>query len=83
MAKYEVVDGVGIIPKGVTEIERWAFSDCTSLTSVVIPESVIAIGGNTFRGCAALKAIYVPVEKKDYYIQSLPGELHSLIVGME
>jgi hypothetical protein len=35
-----------------------------------------------FDGCTALKAIYVPVEKKDYYIQSLPGELHSLIVGM-
>ena len=38
MAKYEIVDGVGIIPEGVTAIEDNAFEGCTSLTSVIIPE---------------------------------------------
>ena len=29
-----------VVPNGVTEIGQEAFSDCSSLTSVVIPESV-------------------------------------------
>ena len=31
----------------------------------------------------SIKAINVPAKKKDYYIQRLPENLHSLIVEME
>ena len=59
MAKYEIVDGVGILAEGVTEIGDSAFADCTSLTSVLIPSSVTEIGKNVFSGCASLTSIIV------------------------
>ena len=60
MAKYEVVNGVGIIPEGVTEIEANTFRGCTSLTSVVIPEGVTEIGRWAFEGCTSLTSIVIP-----------------------
>ena len=59
MAKYEIVGGVGIIPKGVTAIGDYAFFDCTSLTSVEIPSSVTEIGNSVFEGCSSLTSIVV------------------------
>ena len=59
MAKYEIVGGVGIIPKGVTAIGDYAFFDCTSLTSVEIPSSVTEIGNSAFEGCSSLTSIVV------------------------
>ncbi|MEE0990706.1 MAG: leucine-rich repeat domain-containing protein, partial [Paludibacteraceae bacterium] len=59
MAKYEIVDGVGIIPNGVTAIGDYAFFDCTSLTSVEIPSSVTEIGNSAFEGCSSLTSIVV------------------------
>ncbi len=60
MAKYEVVDGVGIIPAGVTKIGMYAFRDCTSLTSIVIPSSVTEIGVRAFYNCTSLTSIVIP-----------------------
>ena len=40
-----------IIPHGVTSIGNYAFSDCTSLTSITIPNSVTSIGKYAFAGC--------------------------------
>ena len=51
MADFEIKDGVAIIPEGTTEIGDWAFSDCSSLTSVVIPESIKRIGSFAFSEC--------------------------------
>lgn len=51
MAKYEIKDGMGIIPAGTTEIEYQAFDDCTELTHVVIPDSVERIGTCAFSDC--------------------------------
>ena len=51
MAKYEIIDGVGIIPQGVTKIEDEAFMYCSSLTSIVIPDSVTTIEVNAFYDC--------------------------------
>lgn len=51
MAKYEVKDGVGIIPEWATEIEAWAFYNCEELTSVVIPQWVRKIDKDAFYNC--------------------------------
>ena len=37
-----------------------AFSGCSGLTSIVIPDSVTSIGDNAFRGCSGLTSITIP-----------------------
>ena len=41
----------------VTRIGDWAFYDCSSLTSVTIPNSVTSIGVAAFYGCSALPVV--------------------------
>ena len=45
------------IPYGVTCIAGYAFSDCTSLTSITIPDSLTRIYGWAFSGCTSLTVI--------------------------
>ena len=51
MAKFEIKDGVAIIPEGTTKIGQEAFCDCPKLTSVTIPNSVTEIGNYAFSQC--------------------------------
>ena len=44
----------------VTSIVDFAFYNCTSLTSITIPESVTSIGGYTFYNCSSLTSIIIP-----------------------
>ncbi len=46
--------------KSVTCIAYTGFRDCTSLTSVTIPNSVITIGPDTFYGCTSLNSVTIP-----------------------
>ena len=66
MAKYEIKDGVGIIPEGTACIVEKAFYDCKELTSVVIPDSVTEIGSYAFVGCTGLTSICVSEGNKKY-----------------
>ncbi|MDE6087615.1 MAG: leucine-rich repeat domain-containing protein [Oscillospiraceae bacterium] len=48
------------IPDGVTSIEDFAFSNCSSLTSVIIPDSVTSIGRDAFYNCLFLTPVAIP-----------------------
>ena len=63
--KYNGAGGDVVIPeeidgKRITEIGGYAFSECTSLTSVVIPDGVTVIGSAAFSGCTSLKSVAIP-----------------------
>ena len=44
----------------VTEIGKWAFSDCSDLTSVTIPNTVTTIRHAAFFDCSGLSTITIP-----------------------
>ena len=48
-----------IIPNGVMSIEKYAFSDCSSLISISVPKSVTSIGDGAFDGCSSLSSIAI------------------------
>ena len=55
-----------VLPEGITRIDRddsemnGAFRNCSSLTSITIPESVTSIGNNAFAICTGLTSITIP-----------------------
>ena len=50
----------GGIIYSVTSIGNSAFSNCTSLTSVTIPNTVTSIGNSAFSNCASLTSVTIP-----------------------
>ena len=46
--------------KSVTSIGDCAFSNCTSLTSITIPNSVTGIGANAFEYCSNITSLTIP-----------------------
>ena len=49
-----------VIADSVTSIGKYAFYDCTSLTSVTIPDSVTLIDNGVFNGCTSLTSVTIP-----------------------
>ena len=58
--KYEVRNGVGIIPEGTNVIEKGAVKGREDLTSIEIPSSITRIEEEAFKGCSGLKNIHIP-----------------------
>ena len=63
--------GAVVIPdsyngKPVTMIESFAFMDCTGLTSVTIPASVVALAISPFSGCTNLASITVDENNPEF-----------------
>ena len=52
------VEGDLVIPEGPTSIGRYAFSNCTDLTSVTIPSTITNIGNYAFDNCDKLTTVY-------------------------
>ena len=48
------------ITYSVTSIENYAFSGCSSLTSITLPESITSIGDYVFSSCSSLISITIP-----------------------
>ena len=48
------------LPSGITQINQYAFSECSGLTSIKIPDSVTSIGKDAFRGCTGLTSVTIP-----------------------
>jgi len=63
--KYVVPSSVTIdgVEYTVTEIGANAFSGCTDMTAVTIPETIVAIGDHAFSGCTNLMEVYVEGKK--------------------
>ena len=68
--------------KAVTSIESKAFYNCTSLTSVTIPDSVTSIGGYAFNGCYSLTSVTIPDSVKRMGSRAFNG-CHSLTIYCE
>jgi hypothetical protein len=70
MDKFEIKDGVAVIPKGTGEIPNNAFFGCSSLTTIIIPESVTSIKGHAFYGCSSLEIVHLPAGVSNSEIDS-------------
>lgn len=46
--------------EGITTIGKYIFYNCTSLTSVTLPDAVKSVGDHAFYNCRALTSVYIP-----------------------
>lgn len=64
-----------IIPKGITEIQQYAFAGMDSLEEVVLPSTLTKIGVGAFENCKKLKTINLEnvkfINKKAFYNTAL------------
>lgn len=49
-----------VIPETVNEIGNYAFANCSFLTKMIIPESIVKINKGIFYGCVNLREVVLP-----------------------
>jgi hypothetical protein len=54
------IDGKDVTAIGNTFGETGAFQDCSTLTSVIIPDGITEIQDNAFQGCTSLITVTIP-----------------------
>ena len=66
----------------VTSLGRYAFSQCSNLSSVVIPSSVTGIGDKAFDECSSLASVVIPssVTSIGYYAFNGCSSLASVVI---
>ncbi len=52
-------DITSIVVQGIDDIVDYAFNNCTSLTSVIVGESVTRVGVDAFRNCSSLESVEI------------------------
>ena len=57
---YKDGQGILVFDDVVTSIGYRAVHECTSLTSITIPDGVISIGESAFEGCSSLTSVTIP-----------------------
>lgn len=64
---FDHIFGIGVpdslkevVITGGASIGDWAFSGCSGLKSITIPDSVTSIGEYAFSGCSGLKSVSIP-----------------------
>ncbi len=72
--KQDRINGNFIIKDGTKVISKTAFTGCSNLTSITIPDSVINIGSSPFWNCTALTNIMV--DANNQYYTSVNGVLY-------
>lgn len=65
MNKYEVKDGIGIIPEGTQKLTGGVLANNSfykneALEEITIPDSVIEICNNAFQECKNLRRVFIP-----------------------
>ncbi len=73
--KYENGQGVIVFDREVTVMPYNAFIDCSTLTSITLPESMMEIGKNTFRGCKGMTRFKGKFASQDGRCLVVGGEL--------
>ena len=77
------ISGAYAINEGTRLIASYAFSGCSSLTSVTIPNSVTSIESHAFQGCSSLTSITIPnsVTSIGTYAFMYCSSLNSVTIG--
>lgn len=60
LKEYIGNDSIIVIPEGVTEIGKWAFSDKDTITEIKLPSTLTGIEYGAFMRCKKLKNINLP-----------------------
>lgn len=54
------IEGVVIVPEGISHIKESAFANRTKITEVILPDGLRTIGKYAFRNCSGLRHISIP-----------------------